>query len=118
MCFKVVWVLKSFTDDSVVINLTIDSKGYALITVGEWLSSGIDANNGETLVSKNYMSLEIVAPSKWMCVTSAVSNVTPRPIWTTMPTLLHHLQSRRLKSLCVGYMVATNDSTHDLDCAV
>jgi hypothetical protein len=118
MCFEVVWVLESFTDDSVVVNLAIDSKGYALITVGEWLSSGIDTNNGETLVSKNYMSLEIAPPCKLMCVTSAVSNVTPRPIWTTMPALLHHLQSRRLESPCVGYVVATNDSTHDVDCEV
>lgn len=62
VCFEVVWVRESFTDESVVIDFAIDSEGNALITVGEWLSSRVDTNNRETLVGKHCVRLGISPP--------------------------------------------------------
>lgn len=64
MCFEVVWVLESFTDDSVVVDLAIDSKCNALIAVGERLSSRIDANNGQTFVGEHCIEFSITPLTK------------------------------------------------------
>ena len=64
VCLEVVRVFQSFADDSVVVNFAIDSKGNAIVTVGEWLSSGIDTNDRQTLVGKNYEGSEIAPPKK------------------------------------------------------
>jgi hypothetical protein len=111
---EVVWVLESFSNESVVVDFAIDSKGNAFIAVGEWLGSTVDTNNTQTFVSKDCEVLE-VAPQRVKGLlerTCLVGDITSGPIWATMPALLHHLQSRRLESLCIGHMVTPNDTTH------
>jgi hypothetical protein len=49
----VVWLLQRFSDDSVVVNLAIDSKGNGLIPVGKRLRTTVDTNNTQTLVGKD-----------------------------------------------------------------
>lgn len=119
MCLEVVWGLETLSDESMVINFAIDSKGNALIVVGEWLSSRVDTNNRQTFVGKHYEGSELPRQNvELRAHTCVVGYIASRPIWTTMPTLLHHLQGCRLKNLCVGHMVASNDSTHCVDVAV
>lgn len=54
---EVVRGLESLSNDSVVVDLAIDSKGNGLITVGKWLSSTIDTDNAQTLVGKDLKGL-------------------------------------------------------------
>ena len=106
MSLEVVWFLQRFSNDSVVVNLAIDSKGNALILVGKRLRSTVDTNNTQTFMGKNFEVLVIASRvlSNADFLTGAVGHITSRPIWTTMATLLHHFQSPRLKSLCVWHM--------------
>lgn len=60
--------------------------------------------------TKDCQSNFLVAPVEPL--TSVVCHVTSRPIWATMATLLSHLESSRLESLCIWHMVTTHDSTH------
>ena len=64
MCLEVVWVLESFSNDSVIIDFAINCKGNAFVTVGERLSTRINTNNGETLVGKDYEGSGIAPPWK------------------------------------------------------
>jgi hypothetical protein len=50
---EVVWGLEGLSNDSMVVDLAIDSQGNSLITVGKWLSSTIDTNDTKTFVGKN-----------------------------------------------------------------
>lgn len=98
--------LQRFSNDSVVVDLAIDRKGYGLILVGKRLSSTVNTNNTQTLMGKNLEVL--VMPSNLNSLvgflTCAVGHITSRPIWTAMPALLDHLQRRRLERLCVRDM--------------
>jgi hypothetical protein len=64
VCLEVVWVLESFADDSVVIDFAIDGKGNAFVAVGEWLSSRVNTNNGQTLMGKHCGRLENAPPKQ------------------------------------------------------
>ena len=48
-----VCLLQCLSNDSVVVNLAIDSKGNGLILVGKWLRSTVDTDNTQTFVGKN-----------------------------------------------------------------
>lgn len=48
---------KSFPNNSVVINLSIDSKGNGFILVGKWLRSTVNTDDTQPLVSKNLAGL-------------------------------------------------------------
>lgn len=90
---EVVWCLQCFANDSVVVDLAIDSKSNALILVGKRLSSTVNPNNTKTLMRKNLEALvtsPIESPPK-DSLTCVVGYITSRPIWTTMPALLNHL---------------------------
>lgn len=47
-----VGILQPFPYQPVVINLTIDSEGNALVRVGKWLGTTLNTYNAETLMSK------------------------------------------------------------------
>jgi hypothetical protein len=113
MCLEVIRSLQSLPDNSVVVDLAIDRKGNALVLVGKWLRSAVNTDDTQTLVSKNWLLL--VSPGKiscWGWHTGTVGKITSRPIWTTVTTLLDHLQGRRLEGLCAWHMVAPYNSTH------
>lgn len=57
MSLEVVWGLEGLSNDSVVVDLTVDGKGNSLIAVGKWLSSTVDTDDTQTFVGKNYMLL-------------------------------------------------------------
>jgi hypothetical protein len=111
---EVVWVLEGFSNDSVVVNFPIDSKSNALICIGEWLGSGVNPDNTQTLMSKDWGNRQStgILVEKFFVLTCIVGHVASGPIWATVPTLLDHLQSRRLKALCVWHMVASYDTAH------
>ncbi len=50
---EVVGFLERFSNDSVVVNLAIDSQGNGLIRVGKRLRSAVDTNNTKTFMGKN-----------------------------------------------------------------
>jgi hypothetical protein len=54
VCLEVVWVLEALPHQPVVVDLAIDSEGNAIIRVGQWLSTALDADNAETFVGKNW----------------------------------------------------------------
>lgn len=60
MRLEVVWGFECFSDDTMVVDLAIDSKGNGLILVGKWLSTTVDTNNTQTFVGKNCK--ELVTP--------------------------------------------------------
>lgn len=45
-------ILQAFPHQPVVINLTIDSEGNALVRVGKWLGTTLYTYNAEALMSK------------------------------------------------------------------
>jgi hypothetical protein len=49
----VIRAFQTFPNQSVVVNLTIDSEGNALVRIGKWLRSTLYADNAETLMSKH-----------------------------------------------------------------
>ena len=51
--FEVIRSLEPLSDDSVVVNFSIDSKSNALILVGEWLGPGVNSHNAQTFMSEN-----------------------------------------------------------------
>jgi len=53
----VVGFRKSFPNNSVVVNLSIDSKGNGSILVGKWLRSTVNTDDTQPLVSKNFAGL-------------------------------------------------------------
>jgi hypothetical protein len=112
VCLEVVRVGQCLANDSVVVDFTVDSKGNAVVFVGKWLRSTVDTDDTQTLMSKDCEVLVIALRSSCSLLTGTVGHIASRPIWTTMATLLHHLQGFRLESLCVGHMVASNDSAH------
>ena len=112
VCLEVIGLLQPLSDQSVVVYLAIDCKRNGLILVGNWLRTTVNTNDTQTLMGKNWEMLvtgEILLSMPHTCV---VGNIASRPIWTTMATLLYHLQSRRLECLRVWHMVASYDSTH------
>jgi len=103
---EVVRCLQRFSNDSVVVDFAIDSKSNAFILVGKWLSSTVNTNNTQTFVGEN-LEVLVTLPidgSIGNPLTCAVGHIASRPIWTTMSTLLHHLQSRRLECLRIWDM--------------
>lgn len=60
VCFEVVWVLETFADESMVVNFAIDSKGNALIAVGQRLSTRINTNDRQTFVGQHCMEVSII----------------------------------------------------------
>jgi len=53
MCFEVIWNLKSLADNSMVVNLSIDSKSNALILVGKRLGTRVNSHDAQTFMSEN-----------------------------------------------------------------
>lgn len=53
MRLEVIWVLQSFSDDSVVVYLAIDCKSNALVFGGKRLRTTLDTDDTQTLVSKD-----------------------------------------------------------------
>jgi len=51
--FEVIRALQTLPHQSVVVNLTIDSEGNALVGIGKWLRSTLYADNAETFMSKH-----------------------------------------------------------------
>jgi hypothetical protein len=111
---EVILVLQPFPDQPVIVDLAIDRERNALVLVGKWLGSALDADNAQTLMGENCSYASEVSPlalaSPLTCVVGVVG---PRPVWPTMATLLGHLQGRRLECLCVWHMVTAHDTTHD-----
>jgi hypothetical protein len=56
---EVVGVLEPLSDDSVVVDFAVDSKGDALVAVGKWLGSTVNTNDTQTFVSKNCEGLAV-----------------------------------------------------------
>jgi hypothetical protein len=114
MSLKMIGVLQSLSDQSVVIDLPIDRKGNGLLLVSEGLRSTVDSDNTQSLVCQNCEVLANIYYHSMVSqmLTCVVCNITSRPIWATVTALLHHLQSSRFESLCVWDMVASHDSTH------
>jgi len=56
----VVRLRECFSNDSVVVDLSIDSKGNGFILVGKWLRSTVNTDDAQTLVSKNLVELVTV----------------------------------------------------------
>jgi hypothetical protein len=48
-----VWVCQCLANDSVVVDFAVDSKGNAVVLVSKWLRSTIDADDTQTLMSKD-----------------------------------------------------------------
>lgn len=108
-----VWVLQVLPNQPVVVDLAIDSEGNALVGVGQWLRSALHAYNTQTLVGKNLGDASEQRRRGFrLRLTCVVGRIGARPIWTTMPALLGHLQSRRLEGFGIWHMVTAHDAAH------
>ena len=109
-----VLVLQPFPQDSVVVDLAIDSK-YDLSVVGdERLRTRVDTNNGETLVAEDRAFRARRAAGAFALRTFHADDAAG-PVWTTMPDAARKAQHLGPVGRRIGVVNASENSVEVRD---